>query len=133
MTNFGEFIHRIKAYAGKETITEKKKPWGKEVIWANNVGEYTAKLLVVDKGEELSLQYHKRKNETMLILSGQIRLTYGFVKGAENVSILHSGTVIDIPNNTVHKIKAITTTYIVEVSTYDDGDVVRLQDKYNRK
>ena len=131
--NLSELSMRIKAYAGKETIKEVKKPWGKEVIWANSMGEYTAKLLVVDAGEELSLQYHRKKNETMLVLSGTIELTYGYREKVPNHTIISSGTVIDIPNNTVHKIKAKTNAYIVEVSTYDDGDVVRIKDKYDRK
>lgn len=130
MTNFNELIFRIKGYSGKENVKEIKKPWGKEVIWASSRGEYTAKILVVNKDEELSLQYHRKKVETMLVLEGTIKLTYG---KSINQTIVSSGTVIHIPAETIHKIKAVTTSYIVEVSTYDDGDVVRLQDKYDRK
>ncbi len=135
--NFNEFIYRVKPFAGKETIKKIDKPWGQEVIWANSRGHYTAKILVVEKGESLSLQYHERKNETMLIMDGTICLTYGEINSGEDTVllevILSSGNVINIPNNTIHRIKAITNAYIMEVSTFDDGDVVRLEDKYDRK
>ena len=135
MININEMIFRIKPYSGTETIKTINKPWGKEIIWANSQGQYTAKILVVNKKEALSLQYHKRKNETMLVLDGTLRLTYGAHSlSSIKETIVSSGTVIHIPAETIHRIEAITTTYIMEVSSFDEyGDIVRLKDNYNRK
>jgi len=104
-----------------------KKPWGYEEWFAQNE-QYVGKLLFIKAGARLSYQYHEKKQETMYILDGEVVLTLGKVKimaGAGCQSI-------DIPPKLAHRVKAITDTLIVEVSTPEVDDVVRIEDDYGR-
>jgi mannose-1-phosphate guanylyltransferase len=103
-----------------------EKPWGAEYIWAVT-DRYAAKLLYVRAGEELSLQYHERKTESMWVLSGSGVL----VLGSERVA-LHPGVTITILPETIHRVEAIYDLSIMEVSTPDLDDVVRIEDRYGR-
>ena len=103
-----------------------EKPWGAEYIWAVT-DRYAAKLLYVRAGEELSLQYHVKKTESMWVLSGSGVL----VLGSERVA-LHPGVTITILPDTIHRVEAIYDLSIMEVSTPDLDDVVRITDRYGR-
>ncbi|MCS7184980.1 MAG: cupin domain-containing protein [bacterium] len=107
-----------------------KKPWGQEIWFANNPDNagYVGKIIEVEKGHRLSLQYHKKKHETIYILSGnpKVFLKNKYIRMKEGASAV-------IPPKTIHRIEADKEKVIfVEVSTKHVDDVVRLQDDYNR-
>jgi mannose-6-phosphate isomerase-like protein (cupin superfamily) len=114
------------------------KPWGHE-IWFANQKEYAGKILVIEKGHRYSLQYHEKKKETQFLLSGQIKLSIGKIsESTKNTSvrlkhvILNPGNSIDILPFTVHRAEALKKSRILEVSTNDLDDVVKLDDDYGR-
>lgn len=102
------------------------KPWGHEVIWAQTE-YYVGKILWIEAGEALSLQVHLRKDETILLKNGRLRLQLG-----TEDKILEPGGHAHIPAGTVHRMIAIETCEIIEVSTPELNDVVRLEDRYGR-
>ena len=113
--------------------TEKKiinKPWGSESIWAHTK-DYVGKILFINKGHRLSKQYHEKKEETILVKSGTLSLEVGEEK-VEYIE-LGPGEAYHISPGTVHRFCALSTDVVlIEVSTPELGDVVRLQDDYNR-
>ena len=107
------------------------KPWGHETIWAQTE-RYVGKILHVRAGESLSLQYHRRKEETMRVLSGVLALEVGS-EGEERRTVrLSAGEGWHLPPGTRHRVTAIEDTDILEVSTPELDDVVRLEDRYGR-
>ena len=111
------------------TKTEKiAKPWGHELMFANS-GKYVGKLLVINKGHRLSLQYHKKKHESLFVLKGKLKLTLG-----RKTKTVGEGTAFAIPPKTIHRFEAAKgRVTLIEVSTPEIWDVVRLQDDYGRK
>ena len=108
------------------------KPWGNELIWAET-DRYVGKLLFIKKGESLSLQYHEKKDETIMVLSGKIAFTH-FREGEKpQVTELGPKQPVHVTPYLRHRMTAIEDTHIVEVSTTELDDVVRLEDKYGRK
>ncbi|HEY8470424.1 MAG TPA: cupin domain-containing protein [Longimicrobiales bacterium] len=111
--------------------TRVEKPWGHELIWANT-DRYVGKILHVKAGHALSLQYHERKDETIHLLRGQLRFWVGpSAQQLEEVE-LREGESYRITPGTVHRMEAITDVDILEASTADLDDVVRLEDRYGR-
>jgi mannose-6-phosphate isomerase-like protein (cupin superfamily) len=108
-----------------------KKPWGYEKLFALT-RQYAGKFLVINKGHRLSLQYHEKKDETLYVLSGTLRLTIGDAK-YEIVKILTNNAVFHMPPKTIHRMYAVRKCVLVEVSTPHLDDVVRLQDDYKRE
>lgn len=109
-----------------------EKPWGHELIWALSE-TYCGKLLFVAQGQSLSRQYHRRKDESWLIQSGKVRLELGDVEGTTLVEVdVDAGAAFRYRPGTVHRITALEDTTILEVSTPDLDDVVRLEDAYGR-
>lgn len=104
-----------------------RTPWGWCEVWADAPLRYTAKLLEVDDGARLSLQYHREKHETMRCLAGEGELVLG-----EQVVALTPGVVCVIAPRTVHRLCGLRGLQVLEVSTWDNGDVVRLEDDYGR-
>lgn len=119
-----------------ESLKQKKierveKPWGYELIWANTP-KYVAKVLFVRAGHSLSLQYHREKEETMFVESGECTIETGpDPKNLSTLSLSH-GDIFHIPPGKLHRIHAKTDCRIFEVSTPHLDDVVRLEDKYGR-
>ena len=110
-----------------------EKPWGYELIWAET-DAYVGKVLFVKAGESLSLQFHRRKDESWLVQSGRARLELGPAGDAIlNEEVIAPGAAFRFRPGTVHRITAIEDTLIVEVSTPDLDDVVRLEDDYGRE
>jgi quercetin dioxygenase-like cupin family protein len=103
---------------------------------------YAGKILEVTKGKRLSLQYHERKTETLYLVSGKVRLTYRELQPGEkhesapinekNEFIWEPGLTIHIPVRTIHRFEALEDSVLLEASTPDLTDVVRLQDDYAR-
>ena len=112
-------------------IKRVEKPWGHE-IWFAQTEKYVGKILHINAGELLSLQYHERKDETVFVLFGIMRMTVVDDAGVDNEVTLTRGEAVRIAPGQVHRMIAITTVEVVEVSTPEVGDVVRLQDRYGR-
>ncbi len=108
------------------------KPWGHELVFAVT-DDYCGKLLAVRAGESLSLQFHRRKDESWYVLEGRAELEVGPPGNAVlNREIVSAGAAFHIPPGTVHRVHALDDTVIVEVSTPQLDDVVRLDDRYGR-
>jgi mannose-6-phosphate isomerase len=110
-----------------------EKPWGYELIWSKTE-HYAGKILLVRAGESLSLQFHKVKDEAWYVLSGRAELELG-APGERmlNSEIVGAGAAFHFPPGTVHRLTAVEDTTILEVSTPQLDDVVRLEDRYGRK
>lgn len=108
------------------------KPWGHELIWAET-DDYVGKILHIVEGEQLSLQYHEVKEETLYCQSGRLELEVQ-EEGEEGLStvILEPGDAFHIRPRMVHRMRALSTCDIFEVSTPHLQDVVRLEDRYGR-
>ena len=106
------------------------KPWGHELIWARTE-RYVGKILHVKAGHVLSLQYHNRKDETMHVLSGELVLRTR--EGDNLVSRpFRAGESVHIPAGLVHQIEAVADSDVLEASTAELDDLVRLEDRYGR-
>jgi quercetin dioxygenase-like cupin family protein len=107
------------------------KPWGHELIWAKT-DRYVGKILHIKAGEALSLQYHRVKDETIMVLSGKLRFEH-FAEGAEPATtVLEPRVPFHITPGLRHRMIAIEDTDVLEVSTPELDDVVRLEDRYGR-
>jgi quercetin dioxygenase-like cupin family protein len=107
------------------------KPWGHEVIFAVTK-DYVGKVLVIKAGHRLSLQFHKVKEETILVHSGEMRFTIENGQGVMEEHILKPGQSFHIAPNRKHRMEAIKDCEVFEVSTPHLEDVVRLEDSYGR-
>jgi mannose-6-phosphate isomerase-like protein (cupin superfamily) len=108
------------------------KPWGYEVIWALT-DRYCGKLLVVNAGQSLSLQFHREKDESWLIHEGRAELEFGAAGDpVRETEVVGPGAAFHIAPGTVHRIRALEDTLVLEVSTPHLDDVVRLEDAYGR-
>ncbi len=107
------------------------KPWGHELIWAKT-DRYVGKILHIKAGEALSLQYHRVKDETIMVLSGRMQLVY-FADGEPAKSReLGPREPFHVTPGLRHRMIALEDCDIVEVSTPELDDVVRLEDRYGR-
>lgn len=108
------------------------KPWGYELIWAHT-DRYVGKMLHVKAGHLLSVQYHHVKDETMHVLSGELILRTWDAPGATpRERAFRAGESVHIPAPTIHQIEAVTDSDVLEASTPELDDLVRLQDRYGR-
>jgi mannose-6-phosphate isomerase-like protein (cupin superfamily) len=108
------------------------KPWGYELIWALT-DDYCGKLLVVHAGHALSLQFHREKDESWLVQSGRARIELS--RAGDPVlkeEVVSAGACFRFEPGTVHRVTALEDTTILEVSTPQLDDVVRLEDAYGR-
>jgi mannose-6-phosphate isomerase len=113
----------------EDTLVE--KPWGYEVRWAVT-DRYVGKILHVRKGEALSLQYHERKDECLLVVRGCVDTEIGGDDGALKTHRMREGDSVHLTPGTRHRLTAVEDTDIYEVSTAEMDDVVRLEDRYGR-
>ena len=111
-------------------VTRIPKPWGYELIFAHTE-RYVGKVLHIDRGESLSLQYHEMKEETLFVIRGEVRLI-ARSGDREKELMMGVGDAFHIPPGLIHRMEAIEDTDIVEVSTPELEDVVRLEDRYGR-
>jgi len=110
------------------------KPWGKEIIWAETT-DYVGKLLHITEGHKLSLQYHEIKEETILVVSGELELFISDSMHNDQLTLrLSSGDSYHIRPHMIHRFSATlgTNVLLAEVSTNHLKDVVRLEDDYDR-
>ena len=117
-----------------EDIVRVEKPWGYELHWAKT-DRYVGKILHIDKGHALSLQYHNQKDETVMVWSAKLLYEIDRGGGPENlVKIeLSPGQRIHVSPKTIHRMTALEDTDVFEVSTPELDDVVRLEDRYGRE
>jgi mannose-6-phosphate isomerase len=109
-----------------------EKPWGYELIWAL-AEAYCGKILFIQAGQALSLQYHEVKDESWYVQEGRAELELATVDGADrSVRVIAPGDCFRFRPHTVHRVRALEDTLILEVSTPQLDDVVRLQDDYGR-
>jgi len=113
----------------EETLVE--KPWGYEIRWAVT-DRYLGKILHVRKGEALSLQYHERKDECLLVVRGCVDTEIGGDNGELKTHRMREGDSVHLTPGTRHRLTAVEDTDIYEVSTPEIDDVVRLEDRYGR-
>jgi mannose-6-phosphate isomerase-like protein (cupin superfamily) len=106
------------------------KPWGYELVWAKT-DRYVGKVLHVRAGHVLSLQYHNRKDETMHVLTGELILRTQPGDTLESRPF-KAGETVHIPPKLIHQIEAVVDSHVLEASTPDLDDLVRLQDRYGR-
>ena len=108
------------------------KPWGHEEIWAET-DKYVGKLLVINPGERLSRQYHQIKDETVYVLKGELVLEIGQGDNKERL-LLGTGARYRVRPGTIHRFAAPSTgCTLIEVSTPELEDVIRLEDDYGRE
>ena len=109
-----------------------KKPWGYE-IWYAWTDQYVGKIIHVDKGHKLSLQYHDFKDETSYLLKGRMNLTKGTDPEHLTVTVIEVGHAWRNRPHEIHTIEALEDSDVLEVSTPHLDDVIRLQDAYGRE
>ncbi len=115
-----------------ETGRRVDKPWGHELIWAHT-DRYVGKILVIEVGQRLSLQRHLVKDESILVSSGSLRLYLEDDEGTVCIEELGPGQHRRVPTGRIHRYEAIERCTLIEVSTPELDDVVRLEDDYGRE
>lgn len=108
------------------------KPWGHELIWAHT-DRYVGKILVIETGRRLSLQRHEVKDESIYVLSGRLRLTLEDERGEIATEELGPGEFRRVSTGRIHRYEAAERCEILEVSTPELDDVVRLEDDFGRE
>lgn len=117
---------------GADDAQRVDKPWGHELIWAHT-DRYVGKILVIEAGKRLSLQVHEVKDESILVISGRLRLTYGDLGGPLTTTDLGPGEHRRIEVGKVHRFAAIERCELIEVSTPELDDVIRIEDDFGRE
>jgi mannose-6-phosphate isomerase len=108
------------------------KPWGHEIIWAHT-DRYVGKLLVIETGRRLSFQYHEAKDEWIHVLEGRLLLTLEGDDGTVTDRELGAGEGARVEVGRKHRYTAIERATLIEVSTPELHDVVRLSDDFGRE
>lgn len=108
------------------------KPWGFETHFALVPGKYCGKTLHVEAGHALSLQYHVRKEETIAVQSGKLLFEVGTADGSLESFELLPGEAVHLSPGTRHRMTALVDTVVLEASTTELDDVVRIEDRYGR-
>jgi mannose-6-phosphate isomerase len=119
--------------SGRTNVVTVPKPWGHETIWAHTE-QYVGKILHIKAGHALSVQYHNVKDETVYLLSGELKY-WVKLEGKEELEDmrLQRGDAFRITPGTVHYMEAVTDCDVLEASTPHLDDVVRLNDRYGRE
>ena len=119
--------------SGRTEVRRVPKPWGHETIWASNE-LYVGKILHITAGHALSKQYHRVKDETVYLLSGELKYCVQ-ADGSDRLEdvMLKQGEAFRITPGTIHYMEAVTDCDVLEASTPHLDDIVRLQDRYGRE
>jgi mannose-6-phosphate isomerase len=107
------------------------KPWGYEIVFALSE-KYCGKLIFVRAGEQLSLQFHRVKDETIYVHSGRVELEIGDPGGTLDAEVVGPGHAFRLKPGVVHRWRALEDSIVLEASTPELDDVVRLEDRYGR-
>ncbi len=108
------------------------KPWGHELIWAHT-DKYVGKILVIEAGRRLSLQKHAQKDEAIYVLAGRLRLFLEDDDGVVQVEEIGPGSHRRVRTGRVHRYEAIDRCELMEVSTPELDDVIRIEDDFGRE
>lgn len=106
------------------------RDWGREILVAHSKGKYTGKILKYNKGAKGGLQYHRLKDETSYVFSGELLLRYDKGDGKLTETVAKAGTSIYIPAGAVHQEEALTDCIIFEAGTPVFDDRVRMEEHY---
>ncbi len=119
--------------SGRVDVRQVPKPWGHETIWAHT-DRYVGKILHITAGHALSVQYHERKDETVHLLTGEMKY-WVQLPGEDELrdQLLVAGQSFRITPGTIHYMEAVTDCDVLEASTPELDDVVRLKDRYGRE
>jgi mannose-6-phosphate isomerase len=109
-----------------------EKPWGSELIWTHT-DRYVGKLISINAGSRLSLQYHNEKDESIYVVAGTLNLHLENEAGVMEVRKLQPGEYSRVVTGKKHRFEAVTDVRLIEVSTPELDDVVRLEDDYGRE
>jgi mannose-6-phosphate isomerase len=112
-------------------VSRVEKPWGYEIVYALT-DRYCGKVLFIRKDEQLSLQFHRLKDEVIYVHEGRIELEIGDPGGPLDIEVVGPGHAFRIEPGTVHRWRALADTVVLEVSTPEIDDIVRLDDRYGR-
>ncbi len=113
------------------SVERVEKPWGYEIVFGRT-DRYCGKMLFVRKGEQLSLQFHREKDEVIFLHEGRIELEVGDPGGPLDAEVVGPGRAFHFTPGTVHRWRALEDSLLLEVSTPELDDVVRLDDRYGR-
>lgn len=109
-----------------------EKPWGYELIWAHT-DRYVGKILVIEAGKRLSLQKHEVKDESILVVRGRLLLWIEGDDGVVRTEELGPGAARHVAVGRIHRYEAIEQCELMEVSTPELDDVVRIEDDFGRE
>lgn len=123
-------FHETRGYLKRASFQVVTKPWGSELVWAHTP-KYVGKVLRIRKGGRLSLQYHRWKDETIHVLSGTMDFEVE-ERGRMVTRRLRRGEGYRIKPGVRHRMSAVSDCEIIEVSTPQLMDIVRLEDVYGR-
>ena len=117
-----------------ETISTRRvdKPWGHELIWALT-DRYCGKTIVIETGRRLSLQYHEAKDESLFVVSGRLRLHLENADGEMTTRDMGPGEAAHVEVGRRHRFEAIERVELIEVSTPELSDVIRIEDDFGRE
>ncbi|NCW45871.1 MAG: cupin domain-containing protein [Gemmatimonadaceae bacterium] len=119
--------------SGRVDVRHVPKPWGHETIWAHT-DRYVGKILHIKAGQALSVQYHERKDETVYLLRGDMKYWVQLPGDTElRDQALSVGQAFRITPGTIHYMEAVTDCDVLEASTPELDDVVRIKDRYGRE
>ncbi|MES2525002.1 MAG: cupin domain-containing protein [Gemmatimonadota bacterium] len=119
--------------SGRVDVRHVPKPWGHETIWAQT-DRYVGKILHIKAGQALSVQYHERKDETVYLLIGEMKYWVQLPGDTElRDQRLTAGQSFRITPGTIHYMEAVTDCDVLEASTPELDDVVRIKDRYGRE
>ena len=109
-----------------------EKPWGHELIWVVT-DRYVGKVIHINRGRRLSLQYHRQKDESVFVIAGQLRLHLERESGEMGFRDMGPGEFDRVPVGRRHRFEALEDVDLIEVSTPELDDVVRVEDDYGRE
>lgn len=109
-----------------------EKPWGRE-IWVAHTDKYALKIIEIKQGNRSSLQLHRVKHEHLYVDKGTFRVEHEDAGGTMRATTLQPGQVIEVKPGTRHRAEAVTDVRLIEVSTPELDDVVRIEDDYGRE
>ncbi len=114
-------------------VRRQDKPWGHEELFALVEGKFCGKSLHVGEGHSLSLQYHEAKEEVISVQSGRLRCEVGLSEDALDEFELGPGEAVHLRPGVRHRVTALEDSVLLEASTTELHDVVRLADRYGRQ
>ncbi len=108
-----------------------EKPWGRE-IWVAHTDRYALKIIEIRKGTRSSLQYHVKKHEHIYVDAGQLQMEWENERGEMEVLVLTAGQLVENKPGRKHRATALEDVRLIEVSTPELDDVVRVADDFGR-